>query len=219
MSNQAFDRYYQQIGQGMIVEHASSLQPLDTFTVEGSYAKSLWQLHAKTLVIVVVIVLVVLAGIGYGLFRLFKHLRRKSTTVAPGPHSGLHTVLWMVGSSFGSSILTAGYTVFLFILMNFVSGSFYIGYEYNLLVSLFVMILSLAVYPLCLFVPAIVMGVKKGLWWGIGTFAMTIAWLLIYLFVVFGFLVMLRMNSSYPRPMPYIYGTTDSVVPETSDAK
>lgn len=220
MTTQAFDRYYQQIGQGTVIKNASSLQPLDTFTVEGAYAKSIWQLQAKTIAIVSVIVIIVLVAIGFGLYKLFKYLKRKTVrTPSTEAHVGIHTILWMIGGSFGSSILTAGYTVFLFIVMNFISGYYYIGYEYNLLVSLFILILSLAIYPLCLFVPSIVMGVKKGLWWGVGTFAMTIAWLMVYLFLVFGFLVLTKMNNSYPRPTPYIYGTTDSAAPVNLEAK
>ena len=216
MASQAFDRYYQQIGQGSIIENASSLQPLDTFTVEGAYAKSLWQLHAKTIVIAIVIIVLILSAIGFGIYKLFKYFRKRTLAAATtNAHPNVHTILWMLGASFGSSIMTAGYTVLLFFMTSFVSGVFYIGYEYNMLVSLFVLILSLAIYPLCLFVPSIVMGVKKGLWWGVGTFAMTIAWLMVYLFIVFGFLVLTRMNNSYPRPMPYIYGTSDRVSPET----
>lgn len=220
MTSQAFDRYYQQIGQGSIVEHASSLQPLDTFTVEGVYAKSVWQLHAKTIIIVVVIGLIVIVGIGFGLFKLFKYIRKKSVRTENSiVHAHTHKVLWLVGGSFGASVLTAGYTIFLFFISSFVSGFFYIGYQFNLLLSLFLLILSLAIYPLCLFVPAIVMGVKKGLWWGVGMFAMTIGWLMVYLLIVFGFLVMTSMNDRYPRPMPYIYGTSDSVAPRTLEAE
>lgn len=216
MTNQAFERYYQQIGQGTIVETASSLQPLDTFTVDGAYAKSSWQLYAKTLLIGIVVTLVVLALIGFGLFKLFRHVKKKAVPATSGTtHGSIYTVLWMLGGSFGSSLVTAIYTIFLFIVMNFVNGNYYFGYQYNLLVVLFILILSLGVYPLCLFIPSIVMGMRKGLWWGVGTFALTIAWLMIYLFIIFGFLFMTQMNDSYPRPLPYVYGTSDRISPET----
>ena len=216
----AFDRYYQQIGQGSVVKNASSLQPLDTFTVEGAYAKSIWQLYAQRIAIIAVVIIIIVIVIGFGFLKLFKYLRKKvERTSTTNMHTGMHPILWMIGSSFGSSILTAGYTIFLFIIMNFVNGYYYIGYEYNLLVGLFILIVSLAVYPLCLFVPSIVIGVKRGLWWGIGTFAMTIGWLMVYLFIVFGFLVLTRMNNSYPRPAPYIYGTSDSAAPANLEAK
>lgn len=215
VANPAIDRYYQQIGTGSIVKSAYSLQPLDSFTVDGSYADSIWQLHGKSILIAAIIILGTLVILGFLSYRIIKMLRHKAATndnmSKTGTSSRMFTVLWMGGTGFVSSILAAGYTIFLFILFSQIDNYYYFGSQFNLLIALFLLILSIGIYPLILILPPLVIGVKKGLWWGVGTFAIAIGWLLVYLVLIIGFVAVTRMNGSNPRPLPYVYGTQDGV--------
>jgi hypothetical protein len=75
------------------------------------------------------------------------------------------------------------YTFVLMILTRSLSSIF--PYEFSMIVTLLVIIISLAIYAMLLFVPAIFMGVKRGLGWGVSTAISTIVWLiLVFLFLV-----------------------------------
>jgi len=221
VSNAQFDQYYQQIGSGQIIESATYLQPLDSFTMEGAYADSSWKLNGKNILIGTVVIVVLIIIFGYVIYRLVKYLKKRHTDrhsppsdknmgspsqrVVPGM-----TFLWMVVGSFISSILAAGYTIFIFMFGTYLNSWYYS--EFNMLIMLFLIIVSFGIYPLFIFGSAIFIGIKRGLWWGVGTFALTLMWLVIYLFVLFGFMMLSRSSQSYPRPVPYMMGTQDSGV-------
>ncbi len=61
--NSTIDSFYQQIGQGSITKTATSLQPLDSYTVKGSYADSILSLYAKELLIAIFIFLLIITVI------------------------------------------------------------------------------------------------------------------------------------------------------------
>ena len=59
----AIDRFVKNIGQGRITKTASNLAPLESYKVEGSYAKSKLALYGKELLIFVAVVLAIFAGL------------------------------------------------------------------------------------------------------------------------------------------------------------
>jgi len=212
-----FDQYYQQIGHGQITKTATYLQPLDSFTLEGSYADSAWKLYGKRIAIGMVVVLILIAAVGYGIYWLVRYMKRKwkdrptPSTSAKDTENKSHvpgtTFLWMIGGSFLASIFAAGYTMFIFLFGSFLDSWHYS--EFNMLIVLFLGIVSFGIYPLLIFGPAIVLGIKRGIWWGVGTFVLTIMWLMIYLFILFGYMILSRPNNYYPRPVPYLESTQE----------
>ncbi len=184
-NSSALDNYYQQIGQGSVVKYATYLQPLDSFTVEGSYADATWKLYAKAIMIGAIICIAIIAALLFGILKLIKHIR--------GP------ILFMVMASFVASILAAGYTIGIYMLSSLVSNWYYS--EMNMPLMLLVVIVSFGVYPLMLFGPAFIIGRLRGMGWGVGTFALTLMWLILYIVILVGFMVMTNSsNKIYGGP-------------------
>lgn len=194
MTESKLDNYYQQIGQGNVVKYATYLQPLDSFTVEGSYADAPWKLYAKAIIIGIVVFIIILAVLAMILIKIIKHIRdhmHKSTPV----YSMGSSILFMGMVSFVASLFTAGYTIGIYILSSFANNWYYL--EMNTLLMLLVVIVSFGVYPLMLFGPAFIIGRMRGMRWGVGTFALTLMWLMIYIVILVGFIFMTNSSNTY----------------------
>lgn len=208
IKNSQFDNYYQQIGQGTIIKKASNLQLLDSYTVKGKYADSFLKLYAKEILMVVMTVVVLV----FLLIVLIKFLARRLNEVKASrqlkqnqnlPSIDTTGILIVLGVSFASSIFMAAFTVFLLFLAFIVNTYSYLG-DLALILTVFLVIVSVAIYGLLLVAPGIYLGIKKGIWWGMGVFALTIFWLGCYLIVVF-LVLSLRGNRSSPQiPIPLI---------------
>jgi hypothetical protein len=110
-----------------------------------------------------------------------------------------------LGASFISALLSAGYTVVVFIVGN--SLDRLVGYPYVAVIVILLVVISFAMYLLFILTPAVYIGFKKGVGWGIGTFVMTTLWLVLFgataVFILFSF----RSSPVYPLPM---MGATDA---------
>ncbi len=203
------DAVYNQIGQGMIVKNASDLQPLDTYTVKGSYAEHTWQLYGREIGIGLVILLVVLAVIAWIVRRLFRFFAARPAVKGAVQMKSAATV-WVaiVGMSFLSAIVIAGYTIALFLFFSFLGSSYY--YNFNMILSTLAVIISIGLYLIFTFVPAIFIGIKRGVWYGVAAFACTIGWLI--MFSIIAFVLMFAVNMRPPSPgYPVMYNTTSTM--------
>jgi len=221
MANAQFDQVYRQIGQGSVTKTASNLQPLDSYTVKGSYADSRIKLYAPWLIggsVVALLSLIVLIIV----IRFMVKTLNKGAKSSP-QNTTLTSTLLTLGLSGVSTTVILLYTFTLMMVMKSLSSIF--PYDYTMLITLLVIIISLAVYAILLFVPAIFMGIKRGLGWGVSTAVTTIVWLVLvffFLIIIFGAVrysgvnnsVRMMTGSSLSAPM--MAPAVDSVaVPET----
>ena len=118
------------------------------------------------------------------------------------------------GLGFTSSILVSLYTIFLFIFMNLLQQSYYS--QLSTVISLFVALISGIMYIVLIFGPALFVGWKKGIWWGVGTLGITLLLLCIY---VGFFLLYLFVNNQRMYPGPIYLDTFSSPAVESSYMK
>ena len=70
-----------------------------------------------------------------------------------------------------------------------------------------VIIISIGVYSLLTFLPALFVGIKKGTGWGVGTFVMTIFWLVFYSIIIF-FVATIFNSRNYLQQVPVMRSET-----------
>lgn len=201
--NSSLDNYYGQIGQGTITKTASSLSPFESFTVEGTYAKSLTALYAKELIITLAVVAVIILFFIFALRSFTKRVGKLEVKVGEDVSNNKRTKLTLnliitLGTGFLSSILIVGYTFLLFFLVNFLQGGYF--YQLQMVIVILIIIVSFLVYSLLFFGPAIVIGYKRGLVWGIATVAFSLLFLLLSSFVVI-VVLQLFFPMNYPQPV------------------
>jgi hypothetical protein len=210
VANPTIDSFVSQIGRGNIVKTASNLAALESYKVSGMYASSSVKLYGGELAtaMVVVIFLIILAA-----FLVRKVMKRVVRAKVGTQESSLNSsdtdvmknFLICLGASFISALLSAGYTVVVFIVGN--SLDRLVGYPYVAVIVILLVVISFAMYLLFILTPAVYIGFKKGVGWGIGTFVMTTLWLVLFgataVFILFSF----RSSPVYPLPM---MGATDA---------
>lgn len=216
VANPTIDQFVGNIGNGSITKTASNLSSLESYTVEGAYAQNKLQLYGKTLLIVTVIILVILLVLIMVVRKIFKKLNqsdkqssyneietgeRKTTTVS----LDVKYLMMVFLLSFLASILMAGYTVGIIFLSQFMTSV--ISYQYEVFFFLFLVIISFCIYSFLLFGPAIYMGIKKGIGWGIASVGLTVTWLI--MFLIIGLLFVFLINPKNPVNIyPMIYGSS-----------
>ena len=210
-----FDAYYSQIGLGVVTKKASNLQPLESFSVKGSYADSFLKLYAKELLAGLAVCLIGLFFLFWSVRWILAKVRRPknleaATVPLPG---GLLDFLLVFALSFIFSLLIAGYTFLLNFLGNYFNQIYASDLRQFLIVFLFV--LSVGVYAVLLFAPAVVLGIKRGVLWGLAVFGATVLWLIFYFLALVVF-IFLFQRSSYPRSYTEILPTLQRQVEPSS---
>lgn len=195
----AIDTFYNQIGYGTLIKTATSLAPLESYSVSSSYAKTRIVLYAKEALIGVGLFVGLLAIIIVIAKILLKKSKAKSdASKAPFDSRSLALSL---GVSLGSALLIAGYSVLAILAVSFLQKT--VGYELQSVLLIFVVVISFAVYALILFAPGIYLGVKKGIGWGMATVFLTVFWMLVFLGI--GLLIYLSLRvpaDTFPTPIP-----------------
>lgn len=212
VANTTIDRFVQQIGQGQVVKTASNLAEMESYKVNGMYAKSMPRLYAKEISIGIfvflllggVIVLLVkkfLGGDGTGVKQV-KVSASKGTTL-----ENRQSLMLSVGVSFSAAVLTAAYSVFVYFLSYGVQN--YMSYQYSPISGILIVVISFAVYALVILGASALVGYKKGIGWGIATFVMTVGWIIVFGIIAFLIIFMIGSNgNSYPPVMPMMRGAT-----------
>lgn len=187
-ANAQFDQIYQQIGYGSLVKSASDLQPNESYTVTGAYAKDSLQLYATNIVVGTIIVLLFIAVIISALGITLRRMKQASTSgkkLAVTPRD----FVVALATGFGSAILMVVYTIFLLVALYLLSSrAGYYGNFFDIapFIVIALMLVSAAIYLFLFIVPAIVIGAKRGLWTGVITSLVTIIWLVIFLVIGIG---------------------------------
>ncbi|CAN5140345.1 hypothetical protein BH09PAT2_BH09PAT2_10160 [soil metagenome] len=212
-----FDSYYQQIGYGSITKTASDLQPFDTFTVTGRYAKSSMQLYGKKIVIGSLlglgILLLLIAGI-HRLIRSFSNNRVTTTSASKTQiKSPMNSVLILGGVALLSSLLTTVYTIGLYVFFMVLNRGYYS--DLNIVITLFIVLISCVIYLVIIFGPSIFVGWKRGVWWGVGTLTTTVVFLCIFVGMVMLYTFFMNRTRMYPSPvyMNSVSPTMESMPP------
>lgn len=184
----AIDTFYNQIGYGVITKTASNLAPLESYEVEGAYADSKLKLYGKEIAVGIVAFLVVIIFI-LVVLRLIMRRRRLqgSTSETPKAASRLAAssekpLAMVFGLSLGSAFLTALFSILLVVFMRSFERLGY--YELGPFIYLVVLLVAFVVFVVLTFGPALFVGTKKGLGWGLGTLFMTVFWLVLLLVVI-----------------------------------
>lgn len=196
VTNTRLDTFVQQIGQGTMTKTARNLQPLDSFTVSGSYADALWKLHATSLFIAV---LVLIGGVSLLIFFSKKVVLLFTEKNAHASRLASDTML-VLGISFLSAFLTVAFTILLFFIRNKVTQWY--PSDIQFIFSLLAMIIALGVYAILILAPSFLIFLKKGLHWAVATFALTILWLL-FDAVVVAVVMAIFFGQNQPYPVPY----------------
>jgi len=193
----AMDTFYNQIGYGTMVKNASSLAPLESYKVTSSFAKNRICLYAKELFIglagllcLIVVVFVVAR----------KFLKRKNQEDSVTTKFDVKNLAISLGLSFIAALLIFGFTLLIIFLTTYLIRN--VAYDLQAVLTIFIVVISFAIYALFLFVPGIYLGIKKGIGWGISTVFLTIAWMLIMMGIGLLIYFALRNPSIYPTPMP-----------------
>ena len=208
----ALDSYVNQIGQGSITKKASNLAPLESYTVNGSYAKSRLRLYGKEIFYTLLGIIVFFGLLALLLRFAFKKLGRISTANTTsqkkseqGPTGfSLRMLFLTLGTSFLTSIVVIIYTFFVYFVGNYLDNV--VGYQYQAFFIIILLIISFVFYALLVFAPAIYIGVKKGVGWGIATLVFSVFWLIIEFTVAFLILVLLFGigSGNYGPNLPYL---------------
>lgn len=205
--NREFDTYYNRIGEGTIYKYASHLAPMESYNVSGSYADSLWKLYLRHLIsgVMILIVIILLILIIYKKIIKFSRTATDKKEI-PGKSSVLKmsenqkSLLFSTLASMASATLVVVYTLLVYLFFNFVDGyiKFYNGLD--IIIIILILVLSLIIYSAFVFLPSILIGIKRKVIWGITTFILTICWLILYLMLVLvlGFFLSSRFDMDYP---------------------
>lgn len=206
VSSVQFDTLYQQIGQGQMIKTASNLSPLESYTVKGSFADSRLKLYGWQILIGLLVVWFLAAFVVFFAKLMINRWKTREITSKKKTIRGLN-LDWMskgagpffvvLGASFLSSFLILIYTLFLFFVGRLLTSVYY--YQFGTIILILLIIISVGIYALLLFGPAIFIWIKKGSGWGILSFFLTIAWLVFYLVVVF--LILFILSARYPGPI------------------
>ncbi len=178
-SSPVLDRFYQNIGTGgYIYKYASNLQVGESYLVKGSYADYNIKLYIKDILVYILIALVFVFLVVMGL----KLLRRKVVGVG---RSSLVDWLEVGGVALLSSFFAVGYTLLVIFILNNLFNFDMNDTSYVMFVSVLATVVSVGIYFLLLILPSVMIGVKKGMVYGLSTFGLTIILLFIYLVSIF----------------------------------
>ena len=149
-----------------LVKEAYALDPQESFIVSGQYSNSLWLLHLWRTVLLSVLGLAVIAGLGFGIYKVSKVKRNRKR----------------------KEIVLLSFTSALFIVFSIAGGMWamdnvwnWVGYQWADIVTL---MLGITIFLLCkvaFLLPPIYMGIKhKDLLAGLVTVAATVGFLAVF---------------------------------------
>jgi hypothetical protein len=194
VANSALDSYINQIGSGQIYKSASNLMPLESYKVEGSYAKSRGALYGKEILIGITSLLVVTALVIAAIVLIYRMLKKstevtkkeenlaiKEKPVASTSNGKMFATVTLIG--FVVSLVMTVYTALVVILGAVIIKN--VDYSYQSLIGIVLVIISILIYLLLVLAPGVLIGVKKGVGWGLGVVISIVMWLIFWVIIVF----------------------------------
>jgi hypothetical protein len=146
-----------------------------------------------------VVTIIILAVLVFALMKIVKLIRGHKYESSQTQSMG-SSVLFMVMASFVASLFIGGYTVAVFMLSSFMDTWYFS--QMNMILMLLVVIVSFGIYPFMLFGPAFLVGRMRGMWWGVGTFGLTLMWLIFYAFILVGLMWVTGGRTNYYNGRP-----------------
>lgn len=207
VSSPQFDQMYNQVGYGTITKTASHLEPLESFTVKGRYADSALRLYS-TGILIGLCIFVVAVGILFFFGRIALHAL--TTPGVKGISSTSADIFITIGGSFLSAAFITIYTAGLFVFRGSIQQI--LSYEMIGVVFMLVTIISIGVYGFLLIASSILVGLRRGLTWGLGSFGLTIFFLIANAIIMVVVLMLLYGNGRRPIPSP-MYNIMKSFTP------
>ncbi len=194
------DSVYQQIGYGELVKSASHMQPTESYTVTGVYADAPYKLYGKEIGIGLLVFAIFISIVAFIIRGLIIHRTFFIGTSAKNPAAIAYAQI--AGLSFIASFIALIYTIVLFLGNKLLTSypGIYIQYEWQILVGLFLTIISAAIYGVILLSPAIYIGLKKGFWWGLSLFVLTLGWMVFYFILILIAAIFFGNQLNYPQP-------------------
>lgn len=190
--NERFDTLYNRIGQGNLYKYASHLAPMESYTVSGSYADSIWKLYFREILfglLVITIIGLFILTIVIKILRILTH-DMKNTESPKGSFwmrlsvNQKSLLIASSGSMLGSTLAVI-YTLFIFLFVTKLGDYFYLTNGLEAIFFILIIVISFAVYSVFLLLPSIIIAVKRGIAWGITALILTICWMITYLLVIF----------------------------------
>src|SRR3989338_525364 len=220
LRNPKVTSFVSQIGSGTVTKTASNLAALESYSVKGVYADRQIKLYGKEILWGLLVVVLFLAGCVFFVRAVYRRLQLRRSNVeaaaqaakprakAGGGKAGMltgqdyvKTGLVVAVVTFFSPLLMMAYT-FALVLLTTSSNFIYFGSNYlGPILFIIILILSIAVYGVLLFFPALYVGLKRGLHWALATFLMTVFWTAFCVLII---VVMISVFNYNPRG-PYLY--------------
>jgi hypothetical protein len=189
------------------------LQPLDSYTVTGRYAKSSVQLYAKEIAVCTVVFLVfliLLAAVTHLVIRKLKKTSSKNTSA-----SSIPPVVTSLVSSFGSALAVVVYTIVLMFLLRSVTS--YLSSDMEGLLIALLLVVSFGIYGFLVFAAPILIGIKRGLVWGAVTLGCAIGWIIVFIVFMLAFFFITRGTPSFYPPAYPMRASSGVAVPQAVD--
>lgn len=210
MASQQLDEYIPSIGSGEITKTAKSLQPLDSYTVRGTYADARWKLYMNEIFWGIIIGSLFISFIWF-MIRFIMKKMISASTVTPKSQTVTQTnnIVLVASVSFISSLMLAGSTLCFFLVFTIINNNFSLDYDSINMLKLLVLLISFGLWVCLLFLPSLFIAVKKGVSWAVANFALTIMWLIAETIVVI--LIMFMMSNqrmrTYSSPVELLKST------------
>lgn len=203
MSSPTIDNVLSQLGQGAIIRNAANMAPLESYKVKGMYADSRLKLYSKEIVITLLAILAVLAIIYLIVKKILKIIHRAESankdlkeTVLPETHT---RIVVAGGIAFITSIILGIYSIFVFVVNNWLNYAPFADYRFNQVLKVSLAIISFCIYSTGLFIPGLYYGYKKGIGWGILTVILTVFLLVIYMVLAISLLFLFGFGAAQPQ--------------------
>lgn len=203
--NTSVDTAISNIGYGTVNKNASNLMPLDSYKVKGAFADTKLKLYAGAVIAMSAVILGIILVLLLGVWKLFNVLTRKSTlsNVPASVKSGVGINLLLSTSTGFVSASIIIISVFLAYFFTRVMSSWsYRGGTEGAVLPILALLPFIGLIGIFLNFPAIVIGVKRGVWWGLLTFLATLFWLfLAFIVLALVFAGFRSTIGTYPTPI------------------
>ncbi|MCX7997157.1 MAG: hypothetical protein N2691_05415 [Patescibacteria group bacterium] len=184
------DRVAQQIGQGSVVKQAFDLQPNESYTVRGAFAATMVQLYSTELAVFLLILGIGFMG-GFILIRILTKQYVRRFLITRKNSFPIQNMLVAILAGSGSALVIVLYTVLAGIFYYLFSINLY-GHALTMFLGLCLFIVSAGVYLFFFTVPALVVGIRKGLWTGVVTAFITLSILVGISIIILVFTLLFR---------------------------
>ncbi len=184
------DDFVNSIGYGAVNKYTNNLASMESYTVKGAYASNMFQLYGGEIFITLFTILITFLIAVIIIRKLYKHFKKTDTSssVRTMHISEMQKNIGVsLGISFITSTFAAIHTFILFALFTYFLPGFTYNYQFSSLIALMLVVFSFCIYVGLLLVPPFIVGIKRGILWGVITFISSIFWLIVYFFVGFIF--------------------------------